>query len=138
MEILGKTVEVLGKALDLRMVNQRIISSNMANVDTPGYAAQKLDFEASMQLAIDEIDQSLTTISTTDELSAAKVNAVYGDDTLATVIGPTGDTPMGLDGNNVNMDTELGELDKNAAMFQLTARMLQAKIRTLQTILDNE
>lgn len=138
MEIFGKTVEVLGKALDLRMVNQRIIASNMANIDTPGYSAQKLDFEASMQLAITDIEQALSTISTTDELNAARVDAIYGDDTLETIIGPTGDAPMGLDGNNVNMDTELGELDKNAMMFQLTARMLQSKIRMLQTILDNE
>lgn len=138
MEILGKTVEVLQRALDLRMVNQRIISSNMANIDTPGYSAQKLDFEASMQLAITDIEQALSTISTTDELNATRVDAIYGDDALETVIGPTGDAPMGLDGNNVNMDTELGAMDKNAAMYQLTARMLQAKIRMLQTILDNE
>ena len=44
MDIVGSTLQTLEKALDLRMINQRVITANLANVDTPGYVAQRMDF----------------------------------------------------------------------------------------------
>ena len=56
MDLFGSTIDVLSKAMDLRMINNRVIASNLANVDTPGYQAQRMDFEASIQRAIAQIE----------------------------------------------------------------------------------
>lgn len=138
MEILGDTVKVLEKALDLRMVNQRVIASNLANIDTPGYQASRLDFEASMERAIAQIQaagDSMTVLPDAGELGASALGA---DASTSPMIEPTGEPPAALDGNNVNMEAELGKLGENATMYRLTAQMLSSKVRQLKMILDKE
>ena len=39
------TMRLLQKVLDLRSTNQEIIGANIANAETPGYAAQSFSFE---------------------------------------------------------------------------------------------
>jgi flagellar basal-body rod protein FlgB len=54
MNLFDASVTQLQRAMDLRMDNQRVIVSNLANVDTPGYKARRMDFEASMTQALAE------------------------------------------------------------------------------------
>ena len=48
-----RTMAVLQKSLDLRAEKQQVIAGNIANVDTPGYSARKMNFEESLRKAID-------------------------------------------------------------------------------------
>lgn len=43
---------LMGKVLDMQLQRQNVISSNMANVKTPGYKARKLSFEDELQAAL--------------------------------------------------------------------------------------
>lgn len=137
MQIFDRTMEILQKGMDLRMINNRVISSNMANVDTPGYKAQKLDFEASIQAAIAKIDAVDFAATSVDDLDAIARNALGIEEGVEAIINPTGEAPISLDGNNVDMEQELGNLGKNTMLYELTARLLSAKLRQLRTILDN-
>jgi flagellar basal body rod protein FlgB len=83
----------------------------LANIDTPGYTAQKLDFDASMERA----------------LQGAENPAVV---TLSTEPGRS------LDGNNVNLEGELGMLGENKMMYSVTAQILAAKFRQISSIVD--
>lgn len=138
MEIFGETFQILEKALDLRMVNHRVISSNLANVDTPGFQASRLDFQASMDLAIAEIQAAQSPPSTMDAFEELARQASIGSDPgVDPIIGPTGDEPIGLDGNNVAMEDELGALGSNSMMYQITIQMLAAQLRQIQLVLDS-
>ena len=44
MTIFDKTMRLLQRSLDLRSARQRVISSNLANEETPGYRASELNF----------------------------------------------------------------------------------------------
>ena len=46
------TMGVLNTALNLRLANQNVISSNIANADTPGYKAKKIEFEGALREAL--------------------------------------------------------------------------------------
>jgi flagellar basal body rod protein FlgB len=48
------TMKLLQKVLDLRSKNQEIISSNIANAETPGYAAQSFTFEEQLKGALSD------------------------------------------------------------------------------------
>ena len=48
---LNSNLDFHSKALVIRAERQRVIASNIANVDTPGYSAHNLDFKEAMNTA---------------------------------------------------------------------------------------
>ncbi len=113
MNLFDASISQLQKAMDLRIDNQRVIASNLANVDTPGYKAQHMDFEASMTRALNDIENPA-------------------------LIEESADPALTLDGNNVDMDRELADMSKNKTMYSLTAQILSAKFRQLGTVFDQK
>ena len=59
MKVMDSTMKALAASLNLRQMRQEVIASNIANADTPGYKAKRLDFEEALQRAID-IDRTQT------------------------------------------------------------------------------
>jgi flagellar basal-body rod protein FlgB len=53
MSIHDKTIDALATALNFRQIRQDILSSNIANSETPGYKAKRIDFEAALARALD-------------------------------------------------------------------------------------
>ena len=45
MNIDDKTMQALAASLKYRQLRQELIASNIANAETPGYKAKKIDFE---------------------------------------------------------------------------------------------
>jgi flagellar basal-body rod protein FlgB len=113
MELFTESISTLETTLDLRMERQRIIAANLANLDTPGYKAVEMDFQASLDRALSgSADPVVTQESTASTLS--------------------------LDGNNVVLETELGKMGQNKLMYSLTAQILAAKMRQLSMIFEQE
>lgn len=113
MNLFDSSITQLQRAMDLRIDNQRVIASNLANVDTPGYKARHMDFEASMTRALNDIENP-------------------------TVIEESTEAGLTLDGNNVDMDRELSDMSKNKTMYSLTAQILSAKFRQLGNVFDQK
>lgn len=57
MDIATRMSEEIGRYLDLATSEIKLTAANMANIDTPGYRAVGLDFEAEMQDALDGAGQ---------------------------------------------------------------------------------
>jgi flagellar basal-body rod protein FlgB len=112
MEIFDQSLTILEKSLDVRTAQQRVIAANLANIDTPGFVARKLDFEASLQNALAE-------------------------EPAPPVIAPSTDPPLSLDGNNVNLEQELGAMGQNRIMYSVTAQILAAKLRQLSSVVES-
>ena len=53
MDINDKTMQALAAGLKFREMRQEIISSNIANAETPGYKAKRLEFEKALARALD-------------------------------------------------------------------------------------
>ncbi|MCK5913679.1 MAG: flagellar basal body rod protein FlgB, partial [Desulfuromusa sp.] len=66
IRITDRTIAALQKSLDLRAQKQQVIAGNIANAETPGYSARKLDFEGSLRKAI-----------STPEMAGRKTNAKH-------------------------------------------------------------
>lgn len=113
MQIFSHNMKTLESALDMRMENQRVIAANIANMDTPGFTAQRLDFKASMD------------------------NALRGAKDAA-VVNPSPAPATSLDGNNVDLDYETSQMTQNRVLFSIESQLLGAKFRQLTTMLDQE
>lgn len=85
MQIETRLSDQLARYLDLAVTETKLIASNMANVDTPGYQSQGFEFEAEMRKALAGVDAERSV--------PVHVHAVDG-----LISRP--------DGNNVSMDRE--------------------------------
>ena len=113
--------------MDLAVQRQKLISSNLSNVDTPAYKTLDIDFEQELQasLQVQGIQMKVT-----------------NDRHLQNGAGPQGQATglvkevEGLtlrnDLNNVNIDREMSELSTNAMKFTTVAQMISGKFRTLK------
>jgi flagellar basal-body rod protein FlgB len=113
MDLIPDSIDAMGKAMDVMMAQQRVISANLANVDTPGHKARVLDFEQSLQ------------------------NTIDGQETPM-IIQDSVAPGQSMDGNNVNMEGELSVLSRDKTMYNMTAQLLAAKFSEITTVLDQE
>jgi flagellar basal-body rod protein FlgB len=98
----------LERYMDLLTDRQKLVASNIANADTPGYRTQDLDFQGEFQSAA-----GLT----------PEVVQVAG-------------LPVKNDGNNVNLDREARLLSENAIRFQVASGLMKGEIHTLQSAIS--
>lgn len=127
IKIADKTINVLHKSLDLRSQKQQVIASNIANAETPGYSARKLDFEADLRRAMK-----------TPEMNAHRSNAKHyplGANGIQGVQGQISkvrsSSPVG-DGNSVSVDDEMFDLAENQLLFEAGSQMLKKKFSMLK------
>jgi flagellar basal-body rod protein FlgB len=59
MQIDTRLGEQIGRYLDLATSQIKLTAANMANLDTPGYRAVEMDFEAEMRGAMDDVDRAV-------------------------------------------------------------------------------
>ena len=111
IKVFDKTYEALARSLDLRTEAQTIISSNIANADTPGYQAQEVDFEKALSKAIDS----------GDDISRVK----------AEIYNQTNNV-VREDGNTVDRDAEMVKLAENQILFTTAADLVKKKLALLR------
>jgi flagellar basal-body rod protein FlgB len=117
------------RALDLAVQRQSLISSNLANVDTPGYKTVDLEFETELASATGRQENALTH---TNIRHMSSPQAAGGPASVRQVEGLT----IRNDLNNVNVDREMAQLSTNALKFSMVAQMIASKFRTLKSALS--
>ena len=128
MTIFDRTMQLLQRSLDLRSARQRVISSNLANEETPGYRASELNFMDQMRSA--HKGHVPVTLAATQSghfglRSPQGVQTVTGK--LSEV--PAGDLP--LDANSVNLELEMAKLSDNAMQYNAAASITAIRFRQL-------
>ena len=108
------------QALALRSERQRLLASNIANADTPGYEARDFDFAAALRDA--------TRRQTTGSANAMSPQTLRQEAQLRWALP----AQTNLDGNTVDMDRERAAFAENALKYDATLRFLNGSIRTLQ------
>ncbi|MEA3469060.1 MAG: flagellar basal body rod protein FlgB [Thermodesulfobacteriota bacterium] len=119
-------IKLLTKVLDLRSANQKIIATNIANAETPGYAKKVFEFEQQLQQAMSAKPGTLaTTHSRHIPLAPADINSVTGK--VREIKDKTG---IG-DENGVNVDMEMIKLSENELLYETAAQLLKKKFTML-------
>ena len=105
-------------------MRNRVLSSNIANADTPNYKARDIDFKDALQSARHET----ISLDRTSELHKQAWGTTRDGATMMYRI-PTQST---LDGNTVEMDVEQAAFAENALQYRASLAFLDGKIRTLK------
>ncbi len=104
-------IDRLGSALGATERNHRVVSQNIANVNTPGYKTKRLEFAAMLE-----------------QLQHADGQPPPDELPLVDAEGMT----ARADGNNVHLEKEVGELKKNAMVFQTYSQLLASRLATMR------
>jgi len=104
-------------ALNSRATRQKLIASNIANIDTPFYKSRDIAFEKALS---NEAKKAFSEEKNT-ELEMAKTSSNHFDGATDEVTKPTiffrdGHASRN-DGNSVDLDVETTEMSKNSTMF---------------------
>ena len=95
----------LEQYLDLLGARQKLVTSNIANADTPGFKTKDLDFQTEF------------------------LNAAAG-------VAPHTTEVVGLraknDGNNVSIEQEMGNMNKNTLLYNATVQVLASRLATFR------
>ncbi len=95
--------------LDLLSTRQKLVASNLANAETPGYVTKDIDFQ-----------QEFLTLT---KGQAPTVQEPEGLETRN-------------DGNNVSLEREARLLSENALRFQLVSMMAKGQFRAVRSALQ--
>jgi len=109
--------EELGRYLDLATSQIKLTAANMANIDTPGYRAVGMDFEAEMRGAMQEVDGEEFVEGPGGALNGHRQPRVRQLDGL--VSRP--------DGNDVSMDRESLTLAEAQLKFKTGVALLKVQ-----------
>jgi flagellar basal-body rod protein FlgB len=120
MDILfNKTVDVLSSMLDYRMKRHKIITSNIANIDTENFQPSDISFKGVLR----------------------KTGSLQMKTTDSGHIGPKDNrkSPASFEiqksDEEVKLDTEMANLAENHLMYNMTIEMLSRKFRGINTVL---
>ena len=122
-QLYDHTFDLLEKTLDLRMKRHAVLSTNVANSDTPKFRAIDFDFNGELERAM---KQGASDLGVTNprhlNLESNSDSRIIYDYSM----------PMGADGNNVDPDMALGKLAQNTQAFNNAAEYMFIKIRLLR------
>lgn len=143
------TLDFDSKALVLRAERQRIIASNIANADTPGYAARDLDFKAAMNDASGSgRTMPMATANGSGQGSNGLVTAHARHIRLPGLAGGTVGTTSNLayttqsqptaDSNSVDLDRERANFADNSVRYEATLRFINGRAKTLLSAIQGQ
>lgn len=122
-----KSTYLLQRALDASWLDNKAITNNIANADTPGYKRQKVEFQNFLADAIDnKAAEGVETNKNFIAVGAAKIDRVNYK------ITQDNSTSMREDGNNVDIESEMSQLAKNGIMYNALIQQISGKFSKLR------
>lgn len=112
------------QALKFRALRNQVLSSNIANADTPNFKARDIDFKAAMS----QVSGNALKMTATSGLhQGGHGTTTYGTDLMYRV-----PHQPSLDGNTVEADVEQAAFAENALHYRTSLAFLDGKIRSLR------
>ena len=122
----------LFEQLNFRGERQKVISSNIANINTPGYKTKELVFE-------DELKNSITNnslqMTTTNSRHMPNVNSSLANSNPKLM--EVENLEEQNDGNNVNIDTQMGEMSKNKVLFDAIQSSIKRDSKLFRSVVES-
>ncbi len=126
------TTAVLQRALTALSLRQQVTSHNLANLNTPGFKASEVLFEAQLRRALEADRGQVEPLRVTHpaHLRADPSSALEVQPVVRTRV----DTTLRADGNNVDLEKEMASLTETALLYQASTQILARKLALLRAI----
>ncbi len=134
---LSQNIDFHAQALMLRSERQRLIASNIANADTPGYVARDFDFAQALR----EATAGQSAQAPDAGAAARRASAVLRYSGASVGQRPQSGSELALryatnsqnsmDRNTVDMDRERASFADNTVRYEATLRFITRSMRTM-------
>ncbi len=130
-EKLTSSMQIREKALDAAWARNEVIAQNIANVDTPNYKKKTVRFEEYLGQALDDGFKGFTTDKRHIQIGGgdaenAKIKVTVENKELSTR----------LDGNNVDIESEMASLAKNDIRYNALAQSISGGFARLKSVIS--
>lgn len=138
---LTESIDFHGRALLLRAERQKVIAGNIANADTPAYAARDFDFKSALAEATGT--KPATPAATASAVATTHSGHLGGSPAGAGRIDSTAlkylrtEQPS-VDANTVDLDRERANFADNAVRYEAGLRFINGSVRTLLSAIRGE
>ena len=127
MNLFSGTIQNLERSLDYSAAKNRVISSNIANVDTPNYKSKDIVFK-------DVLNQTVTSSVTAKRTDPRHIPFNYHSGSNYQVVSKN-NTAYNHNRNNVDIDKEMTELATNQIYYNSLIDRINGKFGSLQTVI---
>lgn len=137
MDKLDAALRFSQQALSMRGYRQEVISSNIANADTPGYKARDFDFNSALSQAVERGAQQQ--MASENGVSLARTSSRHIPGKAVSMAPPMGGPELlyrvpyqqSIDGNTVELDNERVNFADNAVHYEAGLTVLTSQIKTM-------
>ncbi len=126
MQRLTQVLDFQSQALMLRAERQRLVASNIANADTPGYQARELDFANSLRAATSARPAGAVPAATH---AAHDIEALGADERPGLLYARH--SQDAVDRNTVDLDRERATFADNSVKYEATLRFINGSVRSM-------
>ena len=130
--LFGGSISVLQKSLNIGSLRHKVLTANIANIDTPNYKA----FEVVMQNEIEKNGRPARSIN----LVRTQPDHLPGRYQSATDVKLKVADPPKLnfraDGNTVDLDKTMGKLAENTILYRAAAQLIKSKFQGLKNVIQ--
>lgn len=126
--LFDKTLNGLASSISMRQLRNNVTTSNIANAETPGYHAKKVDFEEALSRAIEMDGKNGMSTSSPEHFKAGGI--VVGKTKPDVYENPEG--AINNDGNTVDLEKEMSSLAENAIMYKAALQLINKKMAALK------
>lgn len=125
--LFDKTINLLGSTLDLRAERQKLLASNIANQETPGYRAVDIKFEDELRKSQGGAPGAVLIRTSPLHMPVAQAGSAQ-----PRVLDRASEIE-GYDKNSVGIESEMVRVSENTLMYTMASKMLRRKFGTLMT-----
>jgi flagellar basal-body rod protein FlgB len=123
-----KVPTMMKKSLNIMSTRQNLISSNISNVDTPGFKASDIDFQGQLRAAVGS--KSGINLKATNEKHFGPGTSNIMD-IEADVFEE--DAAAKSNGNNVDIDNEMAKMAENQIYYNATVQLMMKRGSTIRS-----
>lgn len=121
--------KIMEKALDASLARNDTISQNLANIDTSNYKRKDVAFEQYFNESLNSLEGNMT-----DKRHIA-INSDDMDEIQPTITQDNSDVSMRIDGNNVDIDSEMAYLAKNTIKYNALVQMINSNFSKIKNVI---
>ncbi|MGK9429192.1 flagellar basal body rod protein FlgB [Bacillus atrophaeus] len=125
MDLFSGTIQNLENALGRANVKQKVITNNIANIDTPNYKAKKVSFQNLLNQESSRLESVKTDYRHVDFSDVGSNGSIVANS----------NTAYQQNGNNVDVDKEMTDLAENQINYQALVERMSGKFNSLKTVL---
>ncbi|MGM0507742.1 MAG: flagellar basal body rod protein FlgB [Fusobacteriota bacterium] len=137
MKLFNNNITALEKSLDAYSKRSDLLANNIANVNTPNYKRQDIQFENILSDAISS-DEGATISGNVTQKGHISINPETNLENVKPKLITEQNTKMRNDKNNVDIEKEQAEFAKNNIRYKFATGRLTQEFRILNTVIKTK